>query len=139
MAAKKSNKRKARESDMQHAADLVRRYRTQEPFRNAFSEVEGFVTGDYLAECLEVFAKFGTWETPIAKVYIGFGPEYELRPYTEWFAAEKRDKLRAMFRGYRAAGFGAEEAKNEIIKAVAKFGVDLSGEDWHNLLYRKKL
>jgi len=66
-------------------------------------------------------------------------PRVRTPTYTEWFAAEKRDKLRAMFKGYRAAGFGAEEAKNEIIKAVAKFGVDLSGEDWHNLLYRKKL
>jgi len=41
MAAKKSNKRKARESDMQHAADLVRRYRTQEPFAMPSARLKG--------------------------------------------------------------------------------------------------
>jgi hypothetical protein len=134
---KHKRKGKARDSDRAHAAELVRRYRTQEPFRNAFGEVEGFVTGDYLAECLEVFAEFGTWEKPVVKVYIDFGPDYEFRPYTQYIAALNRDNVRATFKSYRAAGIGAEDAKTKIIEGLAELGYELSGDALHELLFRK--
>jgi len=62
----KTSKRKARQSDQAHAAELARRYWERDPYRVKIDGriVERHVDGDQLAYSLETFAERGTFELP---------------------------------------------------------------------------
>ena len=62
----KTSKRKARDSDREYAAELVRRYRERDPYRVEINgrTIELYVDGDELARSLQAFAEDGTWERP---------------------------------------------------------------------------
>lgn len=64
-AAKKQPKRKARGSDREFAAELVRRYREHDPYvfnEGSEEEYQFSVSGDFLAKALLSFAQQGTFD-----------------------------------------------------------------------------
>ena len=130
---RKATKRLARDFDRAYAAELARRYRTQEPQRIEHEGLvyEDIVSGDRLALELEIFAARGTWETPVVIVENDAG-EREFRPREEFHAERTREYLRAMFARLRARGQSVESAIGVIVDV---YGV--SEQTARDIVYRR--
>ncbi|HEX8010992.1 MAG TPA: hypothetical protein VF814_08665 [Casimicrobiaceae bacterium] len=119
---KKKPKRLARDSDRAYAAELARRYRTQERWRETIlgREYEYVVTGDTLATQLEIFAARGTWETDVLTVVADSGV-WKIVPSTDDVRAKfDREALNDDFAKLRARGLTPGEALNKLIENSGK-------------------
>ena len=122
-ARDKPKNRTANPEDRAYAAELVRRYREKDPYREALPgggpTIEFAIDGDYLAFALEHFAINGTWQTTVLQ--------------RKARTLSRNSAMRGAFRELRARHWSPDRAIAEIMRV---FSVEFDVA--HDAVYRRR-